>query len=90
MTIEERHECGHTDAEHREMAELDHLVDHVVQVTNPRVALVVTDAGEVHFASTIPPHEAARLLSEMAERVRRYGSNYVHDHFDRGAAARWN
>lgn len=87
---EQQHECGHTDTDHLEMRELLHLVQHAQKIENPRVAVVVTDSGEVHFASAIPPHEAAAALRKLAERVQRYGSNYVRDHFDRGEAARWN
>lgn len=88
--MDKRHDCGHTDAEHEEYADLHHLMAHVQKIEDPRVALIVTDNGEVHFATSLPPHEASQLLLHMAERVRRYGSNYVHDHFDRGAASRWN
>lgn len=87
---EKRHECGHTDAEHEEHAELIHLVQHMQKIENPRVALAITDEGEIHFATSIPPHEAAAALRKIAERVQRYGGNYVRDHFDRGEAARWN
>jgi hypothetical protein len=88
---EERHECGHTDTEHEEMHELEHLIHHTTRIVkNPRVALIIDDTGEVHFVTTIAPSEAAAMLEKMAERVRRYGGNYVHDHFDRGEASRWN
>ena len=87
---EERLACGHTEREHEEYADLNHLVTHVQRIEDPRVALIISDEGDVHFASSIPPREAADALMMMANRVRRYGSNYVHDHFDRGAAARWN
>jgi hypothetical protein len=73
------------------MAELTDLIEHVtVAVVNPRVALVVGDSGEVHFASTLPPREAAQVLRKMAERVLRSGANYLTDHYDRGEAAQWN
>lgn len=89
--MDERLECGHTEREHEEMGELGHLVKHVsVMAVNPRVALVVGDSGEVHFASSLPPHEAAALLRRMADRVQRYGANYVQDHYDRGEASQWN
>lgn len=89
--MDERLECGHTEREHIENGELRHLVEHVrVTAINPRVALVVQDDGNVHFASSLPPSEAAVMLEKMAARVRRYGSNYVSDHYDRGDAAQWN
>jgi hypothetical protein len=89
--MDKRLDCGHTEREHEQMSELDHLVEHVqVTAINPRVALIVQDDGTVHFASSLPPHEAAAMLEKMAERVRRYGANYVSDHFDRGEAAKWN
>ncbi len=87
---DERFECGHTEQDHEQMDELHELVHHVQTIKNPRIALIVTETGEVHFASTIPSSEAAQMLREMTERVRRYGGNYVHDHLDRGMAARWN
>jgi len=61
-----------------------------VKAMNPRVAVVMDDDGDVHFASTLTPGEAATVLMRIAERVRRYGGNYVHDHYDRGQAAQWN
>lgn len=73
------------------MTELKQLVKHVsAMVVNPRVALMVSDSGEVHFATSVPPHEAAAMLRKMADRVQRYGANYVEDHFDRGDASQWN
>jgi hypothetical protein len=90
MAEDERLDCGHTTREHTEMDELHGLVTHVTKLANPRVALIITETGEVHFASSIPPGEAALVLEKMAGRVHRYGSNYVKDHFDRGAASEWN
>lgn len=87
---EERH-CGHTDKEHEELFELATLVEHTtIAVKNPRVALVISDTGDIHFASSIAPHEAAAALEQVAARARRYGANYVRDHFDRGTASQWN
>jgi len=83
-------DCGHTEEDHTEMRELVNLVRVVQTIENPRVALIVTDSGEVHFATSLPPGEAARALALMADRVRRYGGNYVHDHFDRAQASPWN
>lgn len=62
----------------------------MVKIANPRVALILDDNGEVHFATTLPPGEAAQVLSHMADRVRRYGGNFVRDHYDRGQASQWN
>jgi hypothetical protein len=91
MDMDEQLDCGHTPAEHAEMPELRGLVAHVSHaVVNPRVALVVDDSGAVHFATSLKPGEAAQMLEHMASRVRRYGGNYVVDHYDRGAASEWN
>jgi hypothetical protein len=91
MDMDERLDCGHTPREHLEIHELNGLVAHVsTTVMNPRVALLVSDDGAVHFATSLQPHEAAQMLEKMAARVRRYGSNYVVDHYDRGAASEWN
>jgi len=91
MDMDERLDCGHTPREHAEQMELAGLITHVsTTVTNPRVALIVDDSGKVHFATSMTPGEAASMLEKMATRVRRYGSNYVVDHFDRGAASEWN
>lgn len=86
---EERHDCGHTDEEHGEFFDLFHLVERVQVVKNPRVALVLTDDGHVHFATTLPPHEAAEVLREMTARLRT-GGQYHSFHLDRSRAARWN
>lgn len=91
MNMDERLDCGHTPAEHAEMHELDGLVSHVSHaVVNPRVALIVSDSGEVHFATSLKPGEAAQMLERMAARVRRYGANYVVDHYDRGVMSEFN
>jgi hypothetical protein len=90
MTMSEQMDCGHTEEQHAEMQELGHLIAHVQKIENPRVALVIQETGEVHFASSLAPGEAAHVLELMAARIRRYGGNYVHDHFDRGQAAQWN
>jgi hypothetical protein len=90
VSDDEIKDCGHTQADHEQMHDLVHLVQHVQAIEDPRVALIITDDGEIHFATSIHPREAAQALEEMAQRIRRYGSNYVRDHFDRGQAARWN
>lgn len=88
---QERNQCGHTGEEHAEFSELAGLIEHIQHtITNPRVMLVVTDNGEVHFATSLPPGEAAQLIERLAARVRRYGGNYVRDHFERGQSAQWN
>lgn len=91
MDMDERLDCGHTPREHAEMHELETLVTHVSHtVVNPRVALIVDDGGTVHFATSLPSGEAARMLENMAARVRRYGGNYVIDHYERGVASELN
>jgi hypothetical protein len=82
--------CGHTPDEHAEMDELHGMIHEVQRIEDPRLALIVQDTGEVHYASSLNPGEAAQMLEELARRVRRYGGNFVHDHFDRGRAAQWN
>jgi hypothetical protein len=91
MDMDEQLDCGHTPAEHLEMHELEDLVAHVSgAVVNPRVALIVADSGQVHFATSLNPGEAAHMLERMAARVRRYGGNYVTDHYDRGVSSEFN
>lgn len=87
---DDAHDCGHTDQEHEEMAELRGIIMRVQKIEDPRVALVVEDSGEVHFVTSLPPAEAAEALIEMAYKIKRYGGNYVKDHFDRGRRAQWN
>jgi hypothetical protein len=48
------------------MHDLVHLVQHVQKIEDPRVALIITDDGEIHFATSIHPREAAQALEEMA------------------------
>jgi hypothetical protein len=62
----------------------------MLEVVNPRVALIIADDGEVHFTTTLPPGEAAAMIQTMVDRVRRYGGNYVRDHIDRAQSSRWN
>lgn len=90
MSDDETMDCGHSQADHEQMHDLAHLVHHVQKIEDPRLALIIAEDGEIHFASSIHPREAAQALEEMAARVRRYGSNYVRDHFDRGRAAQFN
>lgn len=86
----ERMDCGHSPQEHAEMHDLMHLVAHVQAVPDPRVAFVMTDDGDVHFACSVTPHEAASMLEEMARRLRRYPANYAREHFDRASSASLN
>lgn len=86
----EPHDCGHTDQEHEDARDLMKVIHRVQKIENPRVALIVTETGEVHFVSTIPPGEAAEALIEMAYKIKRYGGNYVRDHFERGRRADLN
>jgi hypothetical protein len=83
-------DCGHTEQEHREMHDLLHLTEHVTMLPNPRVAFILTEDGEIHFASSIPPGEAAKAMEQMAAKLRRYPANYATDHFDRARAAGMN
>lgn len=87
---DDRLDCGHTQAEHEEIHDLHHLMHSIQEIKNPRVALVVEESGEVHFATTMPPGEAAEALIEMGMKIKRYGGNYVRDHFDRGRSAQLN
>lgn len=87
---EDRLDCGHTRAEHEEMHDLHHLIGSIQKIEKPRVALVVEESGEVHFATSMPPREAAEALIAMGMKIKRYGGNYMRDHFDRGRSAHLN
>lgn len=88
---DERKICGHTEEEHAGFQDLPGLIEHVQHtIVNPRVVLVVGDTGDVHFVTSLPPGEAAQMIERLASRIRRYGANYVRDHFERGEAAQWN
>lgn len=84
-------DCGHTEQDHAFQRDLRNVMQHMGhEIVNPRIMMVVEESGEIHFATSIPPGEAAQALEQLAARIRRYGGNQARDHFDRGAASRWN
>jgi hypothetical protein len=82
--------CGHSDEEHEEMHDLVHLVEHVQTIDNPRVAFILTETGMIHFACSVPPHEAADALERMAAKIRRNPMNHAVEHHDRRTSAHLN
>ncbi len=62
---------------HEDDADLASLVVDVQMVKNPRMAIVMTEEGTVHFAASIAPCDAAAVLENLAEHIRRYHVQYT-------------